>query len=150
MYIPQERILLDQHFTDATEALTKIGEYLVNQEIVSLPYVKSLLRRHQKTGVYIGNFVALPHGEEEAQQWIKEEGLFLIQVPDGVDFGTKEQPKTATILFVVVLKEQQLCRMFGRLVMPNRLKRSNRFCWQKNKQSAADWLATRAANEIHE
>ncbi len=45
----------------------------------------------QKTGVYIGNFVALPHGEEEAQQWIKEEGLFLIQVPDGVDFGTKEQ-----------------------------------------------------------
>ena len=34
MYIPQERILLDQHFTDATEALTKIGEYLVNQEIV--------------------------------------------------------------------------------------------------------------------
>ena len=48
MYIPQERILLDQHFTDATEALTKIGEYLVNQEIVSLPYVKSLLRRHQK------------------------------------------------------------------------------------------------------
>ncbi len=42
MYIPQERILLDQHFTDATEALTKIGEYLVNQEIVSLPYVKSL------------------------------------------------------------------------------------------------------------
>ncbi|MBR8699404.1 PTS sugar transporter subunit IIA [Enterococcus casseliflavus] len=99
MYIPQERILLDQHFTDATEALTKIGEYLVNQEIVSLPYVKSLLRRHQKTGVYIGNFVALPHGEEEAQQWIKEEGLFLIQVPDGVDFGTKEQPKIATILF---------------------------------------------------
>ncbi|HAB95371.1 MAG TPA: PTS mannitol transporter subunit IIA, partial [Enterococcus sp.] len=97
-----------QHFTDATEALTKIGEYFVNQEIVSLPYVKSLLRRHQKTGVYIGNFVALPHGEEEAQQWIKEEGLFLIQVPDGVDFGTKEQPKIATILFVVVLKEQQL------------------------------------------
>lgn len=108
MYIPQERILLDQHFTDATEALKKIGEYLVNQEIVSLPYVKSLLRRHQKTGVYIGNFVALPHAEEEAQQWIKEEGLFLIQVPDGVDFGTKEQPKIATILFVVVLKEQQL------------------------------------------
>ena len=26
----------------------------------------------------------------------------------GVDFGTKEQPKIATILFVVVLKEQQL------------------------------------------
>lgn len=66
------------------------------------------MRRHQKTGVYIGNFVALPHAEEEAQQWIKEEGLFLIQVPDGVDFGTKEQPKIATILFVVVLKEQQL------------------------------------------
>lgn len=41
MYIPQERILLDQHFTDATEALKKIGEYLVNQEIVSFPMSKA-------------------------------------------------------------------------------------------------------------
>lgn len=108
MYIPIERIKVNQQFANAEIALKKIGSYLVQQHIVTEPYVDSLLRRHQQYGVYIGNFVALPHAEEQAQQWIIEEGVFLFQVPDGVDFGTETQSKIATILFVVVLKEKQL------------------------------------------
>ncbi|OTN77990.1 hypothetical protein A5886_003091 [Enterococcus sp. 8G7_MSG3316] len=108
MYIPIERIMVNQQFANAEMALKKIGTYLVQQQIVAEPYVDSLLRRQQQYGVYIGNFVALPHAEEQAQQWIIDEGVFLFQVPDGVDFGTTAEAKIATILFVVVLKEKQL------------------------------------------
>ena len=37
-----------------------------------------------------------------------EEAICLIQVPDGVDFGTGTEPQVATVLFVVALKEKQL------------------------------------------
>ena len=50
----------------------------------------------------------MPHGEEEADKWINEEGICLVQVPDGVDFGDAKESKVTTILFVVVLKEKQL------------------------------------------
>ena len=35
----------------------------------------------------------MPHGEEEADKWINEEGICLVQVPDGVDFGDAKESK---------------------------------------------------------
>ncbi|OQO81133.1 PTS mannitol transporter subunit IIA [Enterococcus gallinarum] len=106
--IPATHILLDQRFQSAEEALHEIGTFLVDQKMVQPQYINSLIQRHKKYGVYIGNFVALPHGEEEADKWINEEGICLVQVPDGVDFGDAKESKVTTILFVVVLKEKQL------------------------------------------
>ncbi|EQC78920.1 PTS system, mannitol-specific IIA component [Enterococcus sp. HSIEG1] len=108
MDIPATHILLDQRFQSAEEALHEIGTFLVDQKMVQPQYINSLIQRHKKYGVYIGNFVALPHGEEEADKWINEEGICLVQVPDGVDFGDAKESKVTTILFVVVLKEKQL------------------------------------------
>ena len=62
-----------------------------------------MIERQEKASVYIGNFVALPHGTDKDEE-VVEEGIYLVQVPDGVDFGTKEEPKIATLLFVVALK----------------------------------------------
>jgi len=35
----------------------------------------------------MGNFVAIPHGTDDAKQEVKESGIAIIQVPGGVDFG---------------------------------------------------------------
>ncbi len=125
-------ILIDRYTNEVDLHAVTHGEYVPLEDVPDEVFSTKMMGEgyaiesqdgqifaHQKTGVYIGNFVALPHGEEEAQQWIKEEGLFLIQVPDGVDFGTKEQPKIATILFVVVLKEQQLAVLLDVLIIVN-------------------------------
>lgn len=50
--------------------------------------------------------MALPHGKAKDEQ-IVEEGIFLFQVPDGVDFGIDEEKKVATILFAVIMRENQ-------------------------------------------
>ena len=52
-----------------------------------------MVARQEATSVYIGNFVALPHGKAKDEQ-IVEEGIFLFQVPDGVDFGIDEEKKS--------------------------------------------------------
>jgi mannitol PTS system EIIA component len=35
----------------------------------------------------MGNFVAIPHGTDDAKTEVKNSGLAIIQVPEGVDFG---------------------------------------------------------------
>ena len=106
--IKDEHILLDQTYSNAEAAIVAAGEFLVAQGLVSPPYIQSMLARHRKVSVYVGNFVALPHGDSDGQPYIEEEGICLIQVPDGVNFGSGKEPQIATILFVVALKEKQL------------------------------------------
>lgn len=106
--IKEEHILLDQTYGSAEAAIIAAGEFLVAQGLAAPPYIQSMLARHRKVSVYVGNFVALPHGDSEGQPYINEEGICLIQVPDGVNFGNEAEPQIATVLFVVALKERQL------------------------------------------
>ena len=78
---------------------------MTQQGGIKAAYIQSMIERQEKSSVYIGNFVALPHGTDKDEEVI-EEGIYLVQVPDGVDFGTKEEPKIATLLFVVALKRE--------------------------------------------
>ena len=111
--LPAEKILLDQSYQNWKEALTEIGQWMTQQGGIKPAYIQSMIERQEKASVYIGNFVALPHGTDKDEE-VVEEGIYLVQVPDGVDFGTKEEPKIATLLFVVALKkEHQLAVLEG-------------------------------------
>ena len=103
--LPAEKILLDQSYQNWKEALTEIGQWMTQQGGIKAAYIQSMIERQEKSSVYIGNFVALPHGTDKDEE-VVEEGIYLVQVPDGVDFGTKEEPKIATLLFVVALKKE--------------------------------------------
>lgn len=106
--IKNEHILLNQSYRDAHEAIVSAGEFLLARGLVEPEYIEAMLTRQERVSVYVGNFVALPHGDEGSRAYIKEESVCLIQVPDGVNFGTHDNPKLVTILFVVALKEAQL------------------------------------------
>ena len=92
--IKDEHILLDQTYNNAEAAIVAAGEFLVGHGLVSPPYIDSMLARQRKVSVYVGNFVALPHGDGEGQPYIEKEGICLIQVPDGVNFGSSIEGKT--------------------------------------------------------
>ncbi|WP_257150939.1 PTS sugar transporter subunit IIA, partial [Bacillus thuringiensis] len=49
--------------------------------------------------VYMGNFIAIPHGTDESKKEVLKTGVAIVQVPRGVNFGTVENPKIATMLF---------------------------------------------------
>ncbi|MBO0481717.1 PTS sugar transporter subunit IIA [Candidatus Enterococcus courvalinii] len=112
MKLATERIRLNQSFSNWQDALINIGSWLTNQGWVKEGYTESMIKRQELMSVYIGNFVALPHGDEEL---VVKEGISLIQVPDGVNFGTEEEPKIATILFAVTFKKEQQLPMLQEL-----------------------------------
>ncbi|MEY8445153.1 PTS sugar transporter subunit IIA [Enterococcus ratti] len=106
LVIEKENIWLNQSFKNWEAALNTVGLFLLERGCIREPYIQAMIDRQQLMSVYIGNFVALPHAKA-GDEFILKEGVFLIQVPDGVNFGTVDEPKIATLLFIVVMKKQQ-------------------------------------------
>ena len=82
-----ENIVLNQVLTTKEEAIRLTGKILVDRGYVEPSYVEKMLEREEMTSTYMGNFVAIPHGTDDAKNEVKESGIAIIQVPGGVDFG---------------------------------------------------------------
>jgi PTS system mannitol-specific IIA component len=86
-------IELNLNFPDKEEAIRHTGEILVKNGYVKKTYVKKMLEREEVTSTFIGNNVAIPHGTEDAKKAVKETGLSVVTVPEGVDFGDGNMAK---------------------------------------------------------
>lgn len=82
-----ENIVLNQQLATKEEAIRLTGKILVDRGYVEPSYVEKMLEREEMTSTYMGNFVAIPHGTDDAKEKVKESGIAIIQVPEGVDFG---------------------------------------------------------------
>ena len=82
-----ENILLGQKLATKEEAIRLAGQILVDKGYVEAGYIEKMLEREEMTSTFMGNFVAIPHGTDDAKKEVKETGITIIQVPNGVDFG---------------------------------------------------------------
>ncbi|RBW70716.1 PTS sugar transporter subunit IIA [Bacillus taeanensis] len=82
-----ENVLLNAHAATKEEAIKIAGNLLVDQGYVEEAYIDKMMEREELTSTYMGNFVAIPHGTEDAKKAVKSSGLSIVQIPDGVDFG---------------------------------------------------------------
>lgn len=82
-----ENILLNQQIATKEEAIRLAGQMLVDKGYVESGYIEKMLEREEMTSTFMGNFVAIPHGTDDAKKEVKETGITIIQVPNGVDFG---------------------------------------------------------------
>jgi PTS system mannitol-specific IIA component len=83
----EANIVLNKKLENKTEAIKATGQILVDNGYVKQEYIEQMLKREELSSTYMGNFVAIPHGTEEAKEAVIESGLSVIQVPEGVDFG---------------------------------------------------------------
>jgi PTS system mannitol-specific IIA component len=94
-----DMIQLNQQFATKEEAIRFCGKMLEDAGCVDHAYVDAMVERDAMLSVYMGNFIAIPHGTDEAKTHVKRSGVCVVQVPEGVNFGTEEDEKIATILF---------------------------------------------------
>ncbi|PAV31277.1 PTS mannitol transporter subunit IIA [Virgibacillus profundi] len=85
--LSKENIDLNVTLSSKEEAVRYTGEILVNKGYVEASYVDKMLEREELTSTFMGNNVAIPHGTEDAKGLVKETGLSVVTIPDGVDFG---------------------------------------------------------------
>lgn len=86
----EDTIILNAAFTDRWEAIEACGRVLVQQGYVTVDYIEDMKERERLGSVYVGNHVAIPHGVSNSEKSIRESGISLIQIPEGVDFGTEK------------------------------------------------------------
>ncbi|MDN6194731.1 MAG: PTS sugar transporter subunit IIA, partial [Alkalibacterium sp.] len=99
MDIQKNLIQLGKSFETKEAAITFCGQQLLEGGYVTADYIPAMLQRNEELSVYMGNFIAIPHGTDDAKKEVLKTGITIVQVPRGVDFGDEADPKIATVLF---------------------------------------------------
>jgi mannitol PTS system EIIA component len=85
--LTKDNVLLNATVGSKEEAIRLTGSILVDKGYVDASYIEKMLEREQLTSTFMGNFVAIPHGTEDAKSLVIASGISFVQVPQGVDFG---------------------------------------------------------------
>lgn len=85
--LKKENILLGLESTSKKEAIDLAGKLLVDGGYVKPDYVDLMHKREEKLSTYIGNGVAIPHGDKNSKNCIVKSGIVILQFPEGIDFG---------------------------------------------------------------
>ena len=90
---------MNQHVPDKEAAIRFCRQLLADGGYVEQDYIDAMIKRDKELSVYMGNFIAIPHGTDDAKKDVLKSGITVVQVPDGVNFGTEDDPQVATVLF---------------------------------------------------
>lgn len=85
--LKSSNIRLNAVINSKEDAIRQTGSILVEQGYVDAGYIEKMIEREELTSTYMGNFIAIPHGTDDSKNFVKESGISIIQVPQGVDFG---------------------------------------------------------------
>lgn len=84
--IPTENILINQTIASKEAAIEAAGKKLVEIGAVTTDYIQAMKEREGIVSTYMGNFLAIPHGTDEAKAAVLKSGITLIQAPEGIDW----------------------------------------------------------------
>jgi len=71
------------------EAMREAGALLVDSGAVNEDYVASMFEREASVSTYMGNFLAIPHGTNDAKESILRSGLSFVRYADPIDWNGK-------------------------------------------------------------
>jgi PTS system mannitol-specific IIC component len=80
-------IVLSGTANDQVSAIDEAGKLLVDAGAVDTGYVTSMHDRERSVSTYMGNFLAIPHGTNEAKGLIKSSAISVVRYPNGIDWN---------------------------------------------------------------
>ena len=69
------------------DAIRAAGAVLVDAGAVDAAYIDSMLEREGTVSTYMGNWLAIPHGTNDAKGFIKRSALSLLRYEEPIDWG---------------------------------------------------------------
>ncbi|MCY7758183.1 PTS sugar transporter subunit IIA [Bacillus inaquosorum] len=102
--LAKENIKLNQTVSSKEEAIKLAGQTLIDNGYVTEDYIGKMFEREETSSTFMGNFIAIPHGTEEAKREVLHSGISIIQIPDGVEYG---EGNTAKVVFGIAGKNNE-------------------------------------------
>ncbi|PRO67153.1 PTS sugar transporter subunit IIA [Alkalicoccus urumqiensis] len=112
--LPEENIRLNAHFSSQEEAIRAAGEILQEGGYVDEAYIAKMFEREEITSTFMGNYVAIPHGTDDAKSSVHASGLSVLQVPDGVPYG---DGNTAKLIFGIAGKDGEHLEILSKIAI---------------------------------
>jgi mannitol/fructose-specific phosphotransferase system IIA component len=69
------------------DAIRSVGNMLLDAGYISEGYIQGMLNRDHDLTTYIGNDIAIPHGEYEVKDCVKKTGLAVQIYPEGIKWA---------------------------------------------------------------
>jgi PTS system mannitol-specific IIA component len=85
-----ENVVARGSATTKDEAVREAGELLVAAGAVSPAYIDAMLEREASVSTYMGNYLAIPHGTNEAKDAISRSALSLVRYADPIDWDGEQ------------------------------------------------------------
>jgi len=86
-----EMVLLGAQAASKVDAIRQAGEVLIKAGCVAPSYVDGMLARERVMSTYLGNGIAIPHGELADLQSVYRTGVSVLQLPEGVEWESGER-----------------------------------------------------------
>lgn len=88
--ITPELVRLNAQATGKEDAIRQAGALLVENGRVAASYIDGMLAREQTMSTYLGNGIAIPHGQFDNRADIFQTGISVVQFPAGVEWEDGE------------------------------------------------------------
>ncbi|OCN05178.1 hypothetical protein A4S06_02000 [Erysipelotrichaceae bacterium MTC7] len=69
------------------QAIDDIGQTLLEAGFIEEPYIDGMHKRDESLTTFIGNDIAIPHGEYEVKPFVKQTGLAVKVYPEAIDWN---------------------------------------------------------------
>jgi PTS system mannitol-specific IIC component len=88
--LSEDAIVLDGGAAGRDDAITRAGQLLVASGAVEASYVDAMHVRESSVSTAMGNFLAIPHGTNEAKSSVRRTAISFVRYPDGIDWNGKQ------------------------------------------------------------
>ncbi|MFE5671136.1 PTS sugar transporter subunit IIA [Agromyces sp. NPDC056523] len=85
--LPPENVRIVPGGANRDEAIREAGRILVDAGAVDASYIDSMLERESTVSTYMGNWLAIPHGTNEAKDLIRRSAMSLLRYEEPIDWG---------------------------------------------------------------
>ncbi|BCW12500.1 PTS mannose transporter subunit IIA [Arthrobacter sp. StoSoilB3] len=86
----RESVILNGTSRDRDSAIDEAGKLLLDRGAVDVSYVHAMHEREESVSTYMGSFLAIPHGTNDAKEHINHSAVSIIRYPEGIDWGGKQ------------------------------------------------------------
>jgi mannitol/fructose-specific phosphotransferase system IIA component len=84
--LKKENIILNQPKAEREAVIRRCGGMLFDSGYVNENYIEGMIKRDNSFSTGIGNFIAIPHGEEAYKKDIVSTGIVILTYPEGIDW----------------------------------------------------------------
>ncbi|QIV86150.1 PTS mannitol transporter subunit IICBA [Glutamicibacter mishrai] len=88
--LKSDGVILAGTATERDSAIEEVGQLLMQRGSVDADYVKAMHERETSVSTYMGNFLAIPHGTNDAKEHINHSAVAVVRYPEGIDWGGKD------------------------------------------------------------